>query len=87
LYVTSVILPSITAEFPSKKAIRDNPSHDLNDSTISGFTGENITCAISLAFKNLGASNFFPPVSLPIFQSIFVILQAAHPHLTNPIGE
>merc|ERR1719159_396288 len=34
-----------------------------------------------------GCSIFLPPVSLPIFQSIFEMRHAARPQRTKPIGE
>merc|ERR1711964_427937 len=46
-----------------------------------------VDSAISLDFNECGSSIFFPPVSLPIFQTIFETRHAARPQRTNPIGE
>merc|ERR1711964_911506 len=46
-----------------------------------------VALAISLDFSECGSSIFLPPVSLPIFQTIFETRQAARPQRTNPIGE
>jgi hypothetical protein len=51
-----------------------------------GWQGSNTTSAISLALRAWGASSFLPPVSLPTFQLILVILQAERPHRTKPMG-
>mmetsp|Transcript_14579 Transcript_14579/g.29173 ORF Transcript_14579/g.29173 Transcript_14579/m.29173 type:complete len:214 (+) Transcript_14579:225-866(+) len=83
----AMTLPNIITVFPSKKAMRERPSQFLKVSHTSGVIGSNCACATSFAFKWGGPSSFCPPVSLPIFQSITVILHAARPHRTKPMGE
>merc|ERR1739840_29660 len=80
-------LPSITTPLPSMKATRDKPSQFLKESHTNGCWGWKAHSAISLDFKECGSSIFLPPVSLPIFQTIFEIRQADRPQRTNPIGE
>merc|ERR1711862_849792 len=76
-------LPSITTPLPSMNATRDKPSQFLNESHTNGCCGWKAHSAISFDFNEWGSSIFFPPVSLPIFQTIFEIRQADLPHRTN----
>jgi hypothetical protein len=62
------------------------PSHALNVSTTNGCVGSNTHSATSLALIDGGFSILALPVSLPIFQLIFVILTGARPVRTKPIG-
>merc|ERR1712072_840666 len=87
LYSTLVILPNMTAVLPSKKAIRERPSHFLKESTTSGWTGSKTTSATSLDFKDIGDSSFLPPVSLLTLKLSADILHAERPQRTKPIGE
>merc|ERR1712130_223665 len=80
-------LPNMTTPLPSIKATRDKPSQFLKESQTKGCCGWKAHSAISFDFKEWGSSIFFPPVSLPIFQTIFEIRQADLPHRTKPIGE
>jgi hypothetical protein len=50
LYSTAVILPNMTAVLPSKKAMRERPSHFLKESTTSGWTGSKTHSATSVDF-------------------------------------
>mmetsp|Transcript_29236 Transcript_29236/g.40766 ORF Transcript_29236/g.40766 Transcript_29236/m.40766 type:complete len:248 (-) Transcript_29236:125-868(-) len=84
---TFTTFPSITTPFPSKKAIRARPSHDLNGSATNPKTGSKTTSAISPCLSILGSSTFLPPVSFPIFQLIFFSLHALRPQRTKPMGE
>merc|ERR1719243_469827 len=80
-------LPSITTPLPSMKAIRERPSQFLKVSQTSGCCGWKEHSAISFDFNEWGSSIFFPPVSFPIFQTIFETRQAERPQRTKPIGE
>merc|ERR1719163_2031157 len=80
-------LPNITTPFPSMKATRDRPSQFLKVSHTRGCCGWKAHSAISFDLSECGSSIFFPPVSLPIFQTSFDKRQAARPQRTNPIGE
>merc|ERR1719491_122397 len=87
LSLVLVTLPSMTAVFPSRKAIRERPSQRLKLSTTKACVGTNSHCATSLDLRLWGSSIFLPPVSLPIFQSILDILQEERPQRTKPMGE
>merc|ERR1719313_471055 len=67
--------------------VRLRPSQFLNVSTTSGCCGVKVNSAISFDFSECGSSIFLPPVSLPIFQTIFEMRHADLPHRTKPIGE
>merc|ERR1712039_1107413 len=82
-----ITLPNITTPLPSMKATRDKPSQFLKLSHTKGCCGWNLHSAISFDFKECGSSIFLPPVSFPIFQTIFEMRQAERPHRTNPMGE
>merc|ERR1719229_1567787 len=69
------------------KATRDKPSQFLKVSQTSGCCGWKLHSAISFDFNECGSSIFFPPVSLPIFQTTLEIRHAARPQRTNPMGE
>merc|ERR1712217_441788 len=82
-----VTLPNITTPLPSMNATRDRPSQFLKVSQTNGCCGWKEHSAISFDFKECGSSIFFPPVSLPIFQTSLEIRQADRPQRTKPMGE
>merc|ERR1712098_913402 len=71
-----VTLPSMTTVLPSMMAMRPRPSQFLKESTTNGCWGSKTTSATSPALRLAGSSALEPPVSLPIFQLILVILTA-----------
>merc|ERR1719238_1892557 len=92
LSATSVLshemtLPNMTTPLPSMKATRESPSQFLKVSHTRGCCGVKEHSDISLDFRECGSSIFFPPVSLPIFQTSLEIRHAERPHRTKPMGE
>merc|ERR1711966_116973 len=70
-----VTFPNITTPLPSMKATRERPSQCLKVSHTRGCWGSKLHSAISFDLRECGSSIFLPPVSLPIFQESFEILQ------------